>query len=114
MIKGILCSTSTTEPWAARVGFELINNTLVTKLKKSHTHYKNLFTNHTAVLVFTNKESEVIIKSVCSLKDINEDYCKAIFEIYWTRIVNSEDTNDYLDSQKAKEVANTFIGDMVI
>jgi len=95
-----LCSTNGTEPWAANVDFVLVNNTLMTQLKTSYTHYKNIVKNGNVVIAYKELGSEILIKASATVSGHEENIATVIIKPTWARLVKSGSTNDTSDSNE--------------
>lgn len=95
MINATLCTTNGNEPWAANVNFQLDGINWSTTLKTKYTHYANLRTNNSAVIVYKDGGLELIIKALADLADSSEEDMEVIFKITWLRLVRDGEVSDF-------------------
>lgn len=92
-----LCSTNGDEPWVANVNMTLSENEIITELKISYAHYKNIVTNSNVMVAYKNPTSELLVKATAIISEQEDDIATVIIQPTWMRQVEMGSTKDTKD-----------------
>ena len=110
MINATLCSTNSTEPWAANVDIEVHGSTWQVGLSTKYAHYKNILGNKNVVIVYKTTSFEILARGIASLSEPDTNQmATATINLAWLRLVENNTTVDYTNANEIEGIVISHI-----